>query len=515
MSKTLNPLARPSTVGELRSSLVQGGMWLTFSRVTVNVLGVISTFALARLLLPHDFGVVANAWTILALLSSVIDMPVGLALIHIRKPTPEHIDTAWTLGLLRGLLIIIALCLVASPAASFFAEPALREIILVLGLGVLLSCLASPTRSLAQRGLSFRLELIIEIGAKFSTVFASIAIAWFYRSYWALVWGAVAGQAATLIIGYVMAPYRPRFCLTRTKDLWSFSAWLTLSQCMATVNWRFDQIMIARLLGPVELGIYSVGDNLAQIPTRETTQPLLKVLFPGFSALRNGPSQLRAGYQRAQGMLTTLVLPLGAGLALIAEPAIRLGMGDKWLPATFVVQMLAAIYSLQTLGSLAQPLALSQGTTRTIFARDLQQFAFRLPLIMSGLILGGLKGVVIARVATGFIAVFLNMRVVHSVIGLPILEQIKASARPIISAAVMVLTVLSVRTLWLQSGSSMDLCIDIALSTAAGAMAYLASLTILWSCNRSPNGPEREILQMICTAVRRYRPIRAIRNGET
>jgi len=492
-------------MGELRSSLVQGGIWLTISRLAVNLLSVVSTFTLARLLLPEDFGVVANAWTILALISSIVDVPVGAALIHIREPTRQHIDTAWTLGVLRGVLIATVLSLVAVPAAAFFDEPALQSIILALGLSVLLSCIASPTRSLVQRGLRFHVEFMIEVGAKLATVGVSIAIAWVYQSAWALVWGAVAGQVVTVVIGYAMAPYRPHFSLACLSELWSFSIWLTLSQSMATVNWRFDQILIAKLLGRAELGIYSVGDNLAQMPTRETTQPLLKVLFPGFSALGDSSEKLQNAYKRAQAMLTTLVLPLGVGVALVADPAIRLGMGEKWLPVVFVVQTLAAIYSLQTLGALAQPLALSQGTTRTIFTRDVQLFVLRLPMILSGLLLGGLSGVVIARVGTGLIAILFNMRVVRSVIGMPLLEQLHACARPLLSAGIMVLAVLCARPLWGGSSSMIGLLADVVLSATTGAIAYGVSLAVLWALNGSPDGAEREAFQMTRTVLNRQR----------
>lgn len=493
-------------MGNIRLSLIQGGMWLTVSRLMVNFLGIASTVILARFLLPSDFGIVANAWTILAILTSVIDIPVGAALIHIRNPTRDHIDAAWSLGLLRGVLIAVILGLLARPIAQFFAQPPLAPVICVLGASVLLSCIASPARSLVQRGLSFKLEFMIEVFSKLATVGASVLVAWIYQSYWALVAGAIAGQFVTVVIGYVMAPYRPRFSLIRCADLWSFSFWLTLSQAIATLNWRFDQILIAKFLGTTQLGIYSVGDNLAQLPTRETTIPLTKVLFPGFSALEGSPERLRDAYQRAQGMLTMIVLPIGVGAALVAEPAVRLAMGDKWLPAIFVIQTLAAIYGLQTIGSLAQALALSQGTTRTIFMRDVLLFITRLPLIIGGMLLGGLHGVVIARVATGLIWIGFNMGVVRSLTGLSLRRQVQANLRPILAAAIMVLTVVELRPVWQTGATKEGLVVDLVCSALVGAGTYAASIAALWWLVRLPAGAEREILQLARTLRRRAAP---------
>lgn len=491
-------------MSQTRARLIRGGVWLTISRIVFNLLGLASTIILARLLLPEDFGIVANAWTVLAILTTVLDAPVGAALIQVREPTREHIDTAWTLGAIRGSVIALVVGLLAWPIALFFNEPELSGVILALGGSVLLSCLASPTRSMVQRRLAFHLEFWIETGSKLATVSVSILIAWLYQTYWALVFGAIAGQAATVAIGYIAAPYRPRFSLRRFRELWSFSFWLTLSQTMGTINWRFDQVLIARLLGRADLGIYSVGDNLAQMPTRETTQPLTKVLFPGFSSLGNDPGRLRAAYQRAQGILTMIVLPLGVGLALVSDMAVRLAMGEKWIGIIFVIQVLASVYGLQTIASLAQPLALSQGSTRMLFGRDLTLFVLRFPIILTGLALGGLKGVVLARVATGAISIAYNMFLVRRLVALPVSHQIGANLRTLTATAIMAAVVLSLQAALGASQDTSGLIVGLGVSILAGACAYILSLFVLWWWAGLRDGPERELLRLAAPVLSRF-----------
>lgn len=111
----------------MRASLIKGGIWLTVSRILFNLLGLVSTIVLARLLLPEDFGIVANAWTILAILTTILDAPVGAALIQIRGPTRDDIDTAWTLGAIRGCAIALCIGFLARSLVLFFNGPALSE----------------------------------------------------------------------------------------------------------------------------------------------------------------------------------------------------------------------------------------------------------------------------------------------------------------------------------------------------------------------------------------------------
>jgi len=463
----------------------------------VNVFAFASTILLARLLTPDDFGLVAIAVALLAIINAVTSLSLSEALIQLRNPTRAHLDTAWTMNVARGLLIAAIFAVIARPMAYFFDDPRLIDVILVMGLTVLVTGLSSPRQALMQRSLVFHQEFVIEVDGKMVAVGTNIAIALIYKSYWALIWGALAGQIATVLVTYIMMPYRPRFSIERFKDIWSFSFWLTLSQAINTLNWRFDQFLIGKFLGRSSLGVYSMGDNLAQMPTREVATPLTRTLFPGFATLVDKPEYLRDAYVRAQTFLTTIVLPVGVGMALIAAPLVELAMGEKWIPSIFVIQALASIFALQTIGSLAQPLALSQGRTQLLFKRDCQLFAARIPIIVIGMLLGGLTGIVLARVITGTMGIGFNIAIVRSLTGLTVSRQICANARPVAGIGAMVAVVLSARLWWAHSLGDMSLLSDLALSIALGATTYIGAIILLWALAGFPDGPERDGMRIL------------------
>ena len=220
-------------------------------------------------------------------------------------------------------------------------------------------------------------------------IVVSLLIAWEYKSYWALILGSLAGQVAYVLLSYTALPFLPRITFKHTRDLLSFSVWLSLGQIINTINWRFDQLLIGGLSGRAALGYYSVGDNLAQLPTREAIAPLTQPLYPAFSRVADDHERLRAGYQRAQAFITAVALPIGVGFALLASPLILHFMGEKWAPAVIVAQGLSAIFALQTLGSLAQPLGMAAGATKLLFKRDVQMFFVRLPIDHGGNFPGG------------------------------------------------------------------------------------------------------------------------------
>jgi len=488
----------------LSERLVRGSLWITASRGLVNFLGLVSTFVLARLLVPADFGLVALGTTMLAIVSAVTNLSLSQALVHHRNPTDDHFHAVWTMNAARGLLIGLMFSAAAIPAAHFYGDPRLQGVMHALGFSVFLSGLANPRRIMLQKDLVFWQDFVLNVSQKLIGVVVSVVIALIWRSYWALVLGTIAGQVANVLISYTVLPFRPRPVLKHLRELWSFSAWLTLSQVINTINARFDQLLIGKLLGRTDLGYYTVGSNLALLPTREATLPLTQTLFPAFSRLAEDPERLRKAYQRAQAMVTAIALPAGVGVALVARPIVELTMGEKWLPAVAVIQALASVFALQTLGTLSQPLGMALGRTRLLFTRDTQVFFIRLPIIIAGMYFYGLQGMILARVLTGTLTIGANLMIVRKLTGLGILQQLGANVRSLISIATMAAGVFVLRYEFHDSQTKLGLVGEVASAAALGAAIYFGTTMALWLLMRRPAGPETEFVRAFSIARSKF-----------
>lgn len=488
----------------ISSRVARGSAWLATSRLTVNSLGFISTIVMARLLAPEDFGLVALATSMMAMVSAVTDMQFSQALIHHQAPTKEHLDTAWTLGILRGMLIGAGFCAVGPLVAAFYEDSRLANIMYAFGFSLLLNGLANPRRVLLQRKLIFWQDFTLLVSQKFIGVAAGIAFAMVYPSYWSLVVGIIVGQLALVLVSYTVMPFRPRIGFSHARELWSFSLWLMLGQLVTVINWRFEQLVVGKILGLSILGQYSVGDNLAQIPTRETTAPLITPLFPAFANLRDSPERLRNGYQRAQTLITAIALPLGFGFAAIAQPLIDVVMGQRWQTAIIVVQVLSVVFSLQTIGAQVKSLALALGVTKKLFHRDVQVFLVYIPLTIIGVYFAGIVGALIARAAIGILTMVVNMMLVRNLIDLSVSRQIFANARSLLSAGIMWGALLFFSANYPTYFSSMDLVVKSIIMVSFGMIIYTAIMTILWMSAGKPSGPETEVIAVARKIGRKF-----------
>lgn len=148
---------------------------------------------------------------------------------------------------------------------------------------------------------------------------------------------------------------------------------------------------------------------------------------------------------------------------------------------------------------------MAQGETRLLFKRNVQMLLVRIPLIVAGMLIAGLKGVVIARVLSGLFSIFLAMRLVRTFTGLDLNQQLRANARALLSVGAMVGSVVLLSPLLGTETDTTSLLTRIVVIGAAGGLVYCGTSYVLWIAMRKPSGPEREVQLLIGKLLRKLR----------
>lgn len=478
----------------MKEKLVRGVLWLSGAKVLVNLLGLGSTLVLARLLTPEDFGLVAIAFTLITIISSMTEMSLSSALVHHHEPTEAHFNSAWTMNAVRAMGLASVLWASSYWVADFYRDSRLQPVLATLALSVLASGLSNPKQVVLTRRLEFWQEFAVAVSQKLAGFVVGLAAAWVYRSYWALVAGTLATQLAGLVVSYWIMPYRPRPSLVKVRELWSFSAWITLSYILNTLNWKLDHLLIGTFISPRALGTYTVGDNLAGMATRETIGPIEQTLFPGLRQVVHEPVRLKQAYARAQGFICMVALPIGFGVGALAQPLVGVLLGPQWDGAVLIVHVLACVFALQTVTSAVHPLAMAKGETRKMFGRDLLGFCVRVPIILIGMWWAGLTGIVFGRLISGTLIIGVNALLVRDMTGLSLSEQLRNCWRSLASVVVMWVALVGLQIAWpvaTAGAARLEGVVGLALS---GGGLYLLLHWGLWRLQGRPDGAERELV---------------------
>lgn len=368
------------------------------------LLQVASTMALARLLTPADFGLVAMVTAITGFLSLYKDL--GLSMATVQRTEIDHTEVStlfWVNVLVSVLLAVLVVCL--SPLVAWlYREPSLLGITVAMAAGFILSGLGVQHAALLQRQMRFGSLTLIDLTSFALGVGAGIGLAVYGAGYWALVaMPLVTSGSAT--VGYWFRarwrPGRPRWG-PGVKGMLAFGGYLTGFNTVNYLSRNLDNVLIGWRWGAAPLGLYSRAYQLLLLPLQQINQPTTNVMIPALSRLQNERERYRRAYLEVLEKMNLLTLPLIALLVGTADWVVDVFLGPQWHGA-------AGIFVWLSIAALAQPvtnttgwLFITQRRTRDMFVWGLVGSGLSIASFVVGLPYGP-KGVAAAYAVSGLL----------------------------------------------------------------------------------------------------------------
>lgn len=509
--------ARPTedSGDSLNRRMTRGAAWAIALRFSDRGVGLINTVILARLLVPADFGLVVLATAMVAAITIFGEFGFETALIGNQKAERRHYDTAWTLGLLRGLIFAAIILLLASPLARFFDDPRLYEIVLVFALLPLLEGCVNIGTVAFRKELALNKEFVYRIVPRIVSIIVTVAVAFVWRDYWALVIGIVTGRAARLAMSYAMHGYRPRISLAAWREIMGFSKWILVSSVTAFANQKAGTFVIAKFLDASMVGIYGLASEIANMASAELLAPIRQALFPGYAKLAHDLITLRRVFLDTFGILVLLAMPIALGIGLTADLFVPILLGPKWNEAIPLIEILAISGGLSSVSSHVQPLYLAMNRPYFGAYSAIGHALLYLPALVIASAQYGVRGAAIAH-AIGHVAVLLgSLYLMRKLLRLSPREIWMACWRPLVACALMVIAVGAFK--WaspLTGGGLGHQLILLAMAVVIGAAVYVGSVISLWRlCGSSVDSAEAYLLAYLVRMLRNSRFRRRARNS--
>lgn len=484
------------------NQMAKGAAWMVLLKLAERSIGLVSTVILARLLVPEDFGLVALALAMIAVLEMLGAFSFDVVLIQNQRAGRSHYDTAWTFNILAGALSALGVLLLAHPVAVFYDDMRLESIMLVLACAPLVSGFENIGVVAFRKDMEFHKEFKFLITKKLIAFAVTMTIALTFRNYWALIAGMVTSRVMGVLLSYALHPYRPRFSLARRRDLFHFSKWLFINNLVVFTNTRAADFIVGKAAGPHALGLFSIAYEISNLPTTELTAPINRAVFPGYARMEGDKATLRAGYLGVLGLIALVTLPIGLGIAATAEVFVPLVLGDKWLESVALMQILA-IYGLSqalqnNTGSVYFALGKARTQTFLVFAYS----ALLIPALLAGVTWDGARGAAVGLVVSG-IAIFpINIFIVLRLLELRMSDFLQTIWRPIIAGALMFAAVVWADSL--LADSVRFLFVKLILLVLAGAAVYGGAILLLWRGSGCPDGAEKVVLERLKGKVGKF-----------
>ncbi len=497
----------------LGNQLAKGAVWMILLKFSERGLGLISTLILVRLLAPADFGLVAMATAVVAGLELINAFGFEIVLVQKRNVQDVHYNTAWTFRLLFATLAAVMLVSLSIPAASFYEEPRLVTIILVLALGTFVGGFANIGTVQFQKELNFPKEFILRLTVKLVSFSIAVPLAFYLRSYWALLGGMVSMRVALVVMSYVMHSYRPRFSIEAWRELFSFSIWLFIGNLLFFLRLRSADFIIGKMTGSTQLGLYSVSYELADLPTTEFVMPVNRAAFPAYSKVANDQPQLRKHYLDVNGLVALFAFPAGLGFGAIAELMVPVLLGEKWLETVELIKVLVLNGTLIAIQVNISSIYLALGRPNLSVLVSGVYVALSLPMLIYFTNIHGAIGAAWVYLATSLIVAPLNYFLLLRLLRLKLGTFLASMWRPLASSAVMYYLVTSFVDYF---GTSDNLAVNLwglIVGVVIGVSIFSVTDALLWWICGRPDGAEQRVLTVLESRIanlsRRVKMLRA------
>lgn len=460
-------MTSPNHKPGLEISAARGVLWSGSGQVVKQIVQIVTSITLARLLAPQDFGLMGMIMVFISVAQLFADFGIGAAIIQSQAKSTTVLSSSFWANLAIATTLTAAIALCAPLIAAFYDSPALTPLVMVAALTMMLAGAMVVPQAILTRDLRFSDIAKAQVAGTLCGSITAVALAWYGFGVWSLVAQPVVGSTVTLGVLVRLGGWLPggEFSMSSIRQLIRFSGGVLGANLITYVQRNTDSLLIGRYLGSSPLGHYQMAYQLMLFPLQQVSSVMVRVLFPTLSQLQHDLPRLRSTYLKAISAIALITFPMMMGLFAVAQDFIVVVLGEKWLPMLPVLEILTWVGMMQSVATTVGTIYLSIGAIRQAFLLSL----FSTPVLISLVTIGlqwGITGVAIGYAIATFAMFYVTLYFAFRLVDLSVLDFHRSLWRPFICALIMLLVVKSVAVslmpLQIATRLSFLVCIGIA-----------------------------------------------------
>lgn len=417
-------------------------------RYAALLISIFSSMVIARLLTPEEIGVFSVTMVLLAFASSVRDLGAGSYLVQERELTTERIRAVWAIQLGLGVLLALTVLLASFPIASFYNEPRMRDIMLVIALNYAINPFGSLTYAWLMREMRFNDVALMRFSAALGGALVSVWMAWEEYGPISLAFGSLASTSANALMSFF---YRPKSFpwvpgIGEIKRVISFGSKLSFSDIIAVFVGGSPDMFLGKIQGLTSAGLYSRANGLVQMFYRLVIDAVGSVCLPWFAKQSREEGKITDPFLNATAYVSVVGWFFCSVLICQAYSIVRILYGSQWDDSVDLVRILALATAIGVPASLCHVALLSIGAVSTIARLTVLGALVTVPLVALAAFHSAIA-VSFSAVLISIIMTSSSLWITSNQIGLPLVSLARAllkSAKVTLVSAIGPIVALSV-----------------------------------------------------------------------
>ena len=443
------PPGKPAKKTNYGRTAKVGAIWSLLRRGGQELVAVPTSFVMARLLVPEDFGIAAASSFFILLASRLTQFGFNAAIVRVKDLRPDHISSVFVVNLVLGVAMYLSILAAAPYIGGFLRSAEAGRLLPHAALVFLITPFGTVPAALITRRLQYRYITITDWADSIIGAVVSIVMALRGFGFWSLVYGQLAGTAFRIVVKAFLSQWRPSLRVSRQAldELLSFGLGLQTKRLLEFATNNLDTLVVGRVLGMTSLGIYDKAfTTMNRVVNRLT---LGDVYFRIFAIIQEEPLRFRRAYSRLVLTVSVIGLPAFAAAIVMARPLFLLMYGPQWLAAVLPFQMLCLGGMLKLFNAYASQ---ANEATGNIWPQALRQGVGAVCIVVGaalGARWGGVTGAAIGVAIGMAILTAAIQALVRRTTGLTWGEMLRPQVPALVCTAVVVATMLAAARLLL------------------------------------------------------------------
>ena len=326
---------------EHKNGFIKNFLWKFLERTLTQLVSLVVSVILARLLLPKDYGVISMVTIFITFADILIVSGLPSALIQKKDADDVDFSSVFYCNLAISMLLYIVLFISSPYIALFFDMPILSAVLKILGIRVILSSISSVQHAYVSRHMIFKKYLWATLIGTLISGLVGVVLAYAGAGVWALVIQQLTGAIISTSVGFFVIKWIPKLLFSWKKLIALFSyGWKILFESVfETFTQQIRNLIIGKVYTSDDLGYYTKAQQFPNLVISNIVTSVSAVLFPAMSNVQDNKEQVKNLMRKSAKLSYYVLFPLMFGLALVAEPFVLVLLTEKWIDCVPYLQI--------------------------------------------------------------------------------------------------------------------------------------------------------------------------------
>lgn len=332
----------------LKKKAFSGMIWKFLERICAQIVSLIVSIILARILMPNDYSVVSIVTIFFAFCNVFISGGLNTALIQKKDADAEDYSTVLHTSMLIALILYIIMFFSAPAIANLYDKQILVPVIRIMSLTFFINAFKSILSAYTSSNLQFRKFFFSTIIGTVVSAFVGIYMAVNGYGVWALVAQQITNSFLDTLILYFSTKYKIlfKFSFKKLKSLFNYGWKIFVSSIISVIYDQINPLIVGIKYTANDLAYYNKGQNYPGLINSTISDTLQSVLFPIMSKVQDDKEVVLNVTRKYIKTASYIIFPMMIGLFSVSDVFVEVVLTEKWLPIVPYIQIFCFSYML-------------------------------------------------------------------------------------------------------------------------------------------------------------------------